>query len=375
VKTTHADVVVIGGGIAGAAAGYFLAESGADVVLVEAERQLAQHATGRSAALLIGSYGAEPVRPLTAASRGFLQRPPEGLVDAPLLSPRPVLTIASEDDVDRLTTDVATGQACGAEVELIRPADAAARVPWLRLGAVAAAAWETNTFDIDVAGLHQAFVRGLRRRGGTIICETPLEGARRSGSTWQVTAGSEAPSAPLLVNAAGAWGDEVAARAGVEPIGLEPRRRTIFMTPGRQEWSDWPLVLDAAHRFYVKPEGPQLLCSPADQTPVTPQDARPDELAIAAAIERINTATTLGIRSVRSSWAGLRTFAPDESMVIGPDPTAPGFVWLVGQGGTGIQTAPAAGQLVAALATSGTVPDALSAAGVQLDTILPDRFR
>lgn len=374
-KATHADVVVIGGGIAGTGAAYFLCGSGADVVLVEAEQQLAQHATGRSAAVFIQNYGAEPVRPLTAASRGFLERPPEGLVDAPLLSSRTVLTIAAENDVDRLTTDVSAGRACGAEVELMRPADAATHVPWLRLEAVAAASWETNTFDIDVAGLHQGFVRGLRRRGGTVVSGAPFERARRVGSTWQVTAGSEALTAPLLVNAAGAWGDDVAARAGVEPIGLEPRRRTIFMTSGRQEWSDWPLVLDAAHRFYVKPEGPQLLCSPADQTPVTPHDARPDELAIAVAIERINAATTLGIRSVRSSWAGLRTFAPDESMVIGPDPTASGFVWLVGQGGTGIQTAPAAGQLAAALATTGTVPDGLSEADVQLDALLPDRFR
>jgi D-arginine dehydrogenase len=357
------------------AAAHFLAEAGVSVVLVEADDQLAQHATGRSAAQLIGNYGTPCVRPLTVASRPFLEDPPPGLVDGPLLHRRPVLTVADRDRVDRLIAGVEEGRTSGVEISLLGSDEAAERAPCLDRRAVAAASWEPEAYDIDVAALHQGFVRGLRRRGGTILTGAPVSEIRRASAGWQAVAGDHRLSAGVVVDAAGAWGDEVAAQAGVAPVGLEARRRSVFMVEGRPGWRSWPLVADVDHLFYFKPDGVQLLCSPADQTPVPPHDARPDELAIAAAIERINAATTLGIRSVRSAWAGLRTFAPDEAMVIGRDPAEPTFVWLVGQGGTGIQTAPAAGLLAASLITAGTVPEPVSAAGLDLDTLLPSRFR
>ena len=378
------DALVVGGGIAGVSAAHFLADAGASVVVAEAEPQLAHHSTGRSAAQLIGNYGTPAVRPLTVASRPLLEDPPGELgdrVDAPLLHRRPVLTVADRDRMDRLAAQVEVGRAGGVDVSLIGPDEAIARVPSLSRGWVAGASWEPDTYDIDVAGLHQAFVRGLRRRGGTILPTAPITSlspvspGTGPSAGWRVTAGPHELTATVVVNAAGAWGDEVAARAGVRPVGLEPRRRSVFMVAGRPEWRSWPLVADVDHLFYFKPDGPQLLCSPADQTPVRPHDARPDETAVALAIDRINAATTLGLRSVRSSWAGLRTFAPDESMVIGPDPEVPGFVWLVGQGGTGIQTAPAAGMLAAALALGRPVPPALAAAGLDLAALLPDRLR
>jgi D-arginine dehydrogenase len=376
---------VVGGGIAGVAAAHFLAAAGASVVVAEAEPQLAHHSTGRSAAQLIGNYGTASVRPLTVASRPFLEDPGGGptglaeLVDSPLLDRRPVLTVADRDRMDRLAAQVEAGRAGGVDVSLIGPDEAAAHVPCLSLDWIAGASWEPDTYDIDVAGLHQAFVRGVRRRGGTILTSAPITSLAPlpSGPSagWRATAGPHELTAGVVVNAAGAWGDEVAARAGVRPVGLEPRRRSVFMVAGRPEWRSWPLVADVDHLFYFKPDGPQLLCSPADQTPVPPHDARPDETAVALAIDRINAATTLDLRSVRSSWAGLRTFAPDESMVVGPDPDATGFVWLVGQGGTGIQTAPAAGMLAVALALGDPVPPALTAAGLDLAALLPDRLR
>jgi D-arginine dehydrogenase len=184
-----------------------------------------------------------------------------------------------------------------------------------------------------------------------------------------------------VVNASGAWGDLVAEAAGIEPVGLQPRRRTAFMVPlsalpdtARTDTHDWPMLVNVDHDWYVKPDGAQFLCSPADQTPSAPVDARAEELDVALAIERINAETRLRITSVASVWAGLRTFAPDESMVIGPDPANRSFVWCVGQGGTGIQTAPAAGRLTAALAL-GDDDDIMSTPGLDLAALSAQRFR
>lgn len=178
-----------------------------------------------------------------------------------------------------------------------------------------------------------------------------------------------------VINAAGAWGDHVAALADVEPIGLQPMRRTAFMVHGSEEWSSMPMVVDVDEGFYVKPDGVQFLCSLAEETPSEPMDARPEMEDVALAIERINDATTLAIRSVNSQWAGLRTFAPDRNLVIGEDPSAPGFHWLVGQGGIGIQTSPAYGQLLACMITGKPLPRHFTEVGVDPDRTSPARFR
>ncbi len=342
----NGSALVVGGGIAGVSAAAFLAES-MDVTLAEAEPALAYHATGRSAALLFENYGAPGVRPLTAWSRGFFEDPPPEF-DRPLLRRRGALTVARDPfELDDL---VARAGVDGTVVERIDGDGLRIMVPALRDG-FAAAVYEPEASDLDVAAIHQGFVRLLRRRGGDIWLDAPVSMLEPAGTGWEAVCGELRWRGDIVINAAGAWGDVVAALAGVRPLGLIPKRRTAFMVAAPDGSEAWPLVVDVGHTFYFKPDGPQLLCSPADETPQEPGDARPRELDVALAIERINAATTLGIRSVRSQWAGLRTFTPDADMAIGWAADRPGFCWLVGQGGTGIQTAPGAARVVADLVT------------------------
>ena len=365
------DILVIGGGIAGVSVGYFLTEAGHRVLLVEGEERLAYHTTGRSAAILYRSYGTTPVRSLTAASLPFLEDPPSALVDVPLVSPRGIVLVARTHQMDRLKAELVRGVG----LEMIEPAEVADLVPVIRTARLAAGLLDRHAVDMDVAALHQAFVRGMRRGGATIRTGAPVEALSRSAGRWLVKAGGDLISVPVVVNAAGAWCDIVAGMAGVEPVGLKPMRRTAFMVPGRQEWSGWPAVVDIDQRWYFKPDGEQILCSPAEEKTSEPCDARPEELDIALAIDRINRATTLGIRTVRSAWTGLRSFVSDRSMVIGFDCDAEGFFWLAGQGGTGIQTAPAAGRLAASLITAGEVPRDQFRAGVRAEDFAPGRLR
>ena len=367
----HFDVCVIGGGIAGVAVAHFLAPR-RKIVLVEGEPTLAYHTTGRSAALYFENYGHLSIRELSKASRRFFESPPEGLADGPLLSPRGALTIARPDQMEHLADVAAEGFASGTGIQELSGHEAAERVDVLRPERLAGALWEPDAADMDVSSIHQVFVRGTRRAGGEIRTSAPVTKLVRTGDVWTVTAGGVELVADVIVDAAGAWGDTVAQQAGLEPVGLVPKRRTAFMVPGREEWKGWPLVVDVDHDFYFKPDGTQLLCSPADETPSAPVDARHDELDVAMAIERINEATTLDIRTVRSAWAGLRSFVSDGGMVIGFDPDTAGFFWLVGQGGTGIQTAPAAGMLAAGLICDGAAPEDLDVDPSQFSV---ERFR
>jgi D-arginine dehydrogenase len=240
---------------------------------------------------------------------------------------------------------------------------------------VGAGLHEPRALDIDVAGVHQAFVRIARRHDADLRTSTPVTGLARPDGRWRVSTPERDIQCSAVINASGAWGDLIAGLAGIEPIGLEPLRRTAFMVPGDVAYSTWPFVADIEERFYFRPDGAQLLCSLSEETPSPPTDPRPEVSDIALAIERINEATTLGIRSVNSQWTGLRTFAPDREMVIGEDPDAPGFFWLVGQGGTGIQTSPACGALIASLVTGTTPPPELDAGGVDACRYSPARFR
>ncbi len=351
----NVDIVVIGGGIAGVSAAYALARANVGSVrLVETEPTLAFHTTGRSAAQLIENYGAAPIRQLTLASLGFFNDPPDGLVDAPLLTPRGILTVGAPGTSDRIQSELEAGQALNPTIVEVTAEVALELVPVLRPSEIERVIWEPQSADIDVAGLHQAFVRGLRRAGATFAISTRVDCANPEGAHWRVDTVAGSFLAGQVVNAAGAWGDLVATSCGVKPVGLEPKRRTAFMIKSaHRESGHWPLFGDANNSWYVKPDGAQFMCSPSDEVPSAPLDAKPDELDVARAIERINQFTTLDVRAITSSWAGLRTFAPDRSMVIGPDPDRPTFHWCVGQGGTGIQSAPAAGQLVADLLTTG----------------------
>lgn len=366
----HADVVVVGGGIAGVAAGFFLAEAGRRVVLAEAENVLAYHTTGRSAALFFENYGPPVNRFLTRAGRGFFADPPDGLADGPLLTPRGAVYVALPRQLDKLDSEAASGSGW----RRLDAGELPELVPYLREGRFAAGLWEPEAADIDVAALHQAFVRGMRRAGARILTASPVTALARRGGLWTATAGERDITCEAVVNAAGAWGDAVAELAGAQPVGLTPMRRTAFTVPGRAEWAASPLAADVEMSWYAKPDGEQMLCSLAEENPAPPGDARPEEIDVALAVDRINAASKIGIRTVRSSWTGLRTFAPDRNMVIGFDDRADGFFWLAGQGGTGIQTAPGAGKLAAALITTGRPPPEMREEGV-VGALSPARFR
>ncbi len=338
-----ADVIVIGGGIAGISVASELATAGADVALLEAERQLAFHTTGRSAALYFENYGHADVRALTRASRRYFED------NAAVLTKRGAMVVAPGDQVDELNRQVGVGLRDGTDIRRLTPAEACEIVPVLREDAIVAAAYEPDAADLDVAAIHQSFVKSFRGAGGIVHTGARVSSLVNDGRWTVTTEQGSRHEADVVVNAAGAWADSVAIAAGVSPIGLVPKRRTAFMVTAPEGSTGWPLVVDAHGSFYFKPDGPQLLCSPADETPSEPCDARPEEIDIALAIDRINEMTVLGIRSVKSSWAGLRSFVADGGMVISFDDRAPGFFWLAGQGGTGIQTAPAAAALAADL--------------------------
>ncbi len=366
------DVLVIGGGIAGASAAYHLSGS-ARVLLAETEPVLAFHTTGRSAAQYLENYGSDQVRRLTLASRSFLERPAEA--EPGLLSPRALLVVGGPDRRPELVELAEQGRALVPSIRLVDAAEAATLCPALRPDHAVVGVLEPDASDIDVARLHQVFVGGLRRNGGEVRVVAPVTALARTAGGWRATLGGEPVEVAAVVNAAGAWADRVARLAGLAPVGLRPLRRTAFTASCDLDTAGWPLVNDVAERWYFKPEGGgQLLCSLADETPSEPGDAKPDEADVALALERINEATTLRLRHVRTAWAGLRTFAPDRELVLGADPAEPTCVWSAGQGGYGIQTAPAAGALVAAAVLGAGLPPALAATGVLPTRVSPARF-
>lgn len=366
-------VLIVGGGIAGVGVGWALGDR-AEVTLVEQERLLAHHTTGRSAALFIPSYGAPNLVALSRAGEPFFRDPPTGLADHELLSPRGALFLAEPGNLPSLEAYLEGAAPNSPGITRIDIDQALARCPALVAERFEGAIWEPLAQDIDVASLHQAFVRGIRRAGGGIRTSAPLRQLTRRDGEWTCSVGDDEVRADIVINAAGAWGDVVASMAGVAPLGLRPLRRTAFMVEGPEGCSGWPLVGGVSWDWYFKPDGHQLLCSPADVTPMHPHDVRPDEIDVALAIERINSLTTLGIRSVRSSWAGLRTFTLDNDIAIGPDPAEPSFIWLVGQGGDGIQSAPGASLVAAALAMGDEIPASVIEAGVSPTGVLPGRF-
>ncbi|WP_366556296.1 NAD(P)/FAD-dependent oxidoreductase [Aquibaculum sediminis] len=367
------DIIVVGAGIAGASAAARLAGD-ARVLLLEREEQPGYHSTGRSAAMYIVNYGPPDVRALSIAGREFFLGPPEGFADTPLVSPRGVLMLAHPGQEATLEKELAASVG----MEAISPETARELVPLLRPEAVAAAGYESDAQDIDVAALHQGFLRLFRARGGQMQLRAPLESAVRKGGVWEVTTPAGRFEAPVLINAAGAWADLTAEAAGVRPLGIQPKRRTALIidgAPGEPGSARWPLMADCGETWYSRPEATRkLLVSPADATPTEPCDARPEELDVALAVDRFQQAVDLPVRRIEHSWAGLRSFSPDGSLVIGFDPEAEGFFWLAGQGGYGIQTSPGASALAAALVRKEALPSYLTAAGVDPEALSPGRF-
>lgn len=365
------DFLVIGGGIAGASVAYWLAPH-AQVVLLEREAQPGYHTTGRSAALFSETYGPPQVRALTSASRAFLQQPPAGFSEHPLLTPRGSLFVARDDQLDMLRATYQRLRAQSAGVAWLPGDEVARRVPVMRPEHAVAGISEPDAADIDVHGLLTGWLRGLRHAGGNIVLDAPVSGMTRCGAGWLVETAACTYRAAVVINAAGAWADEVAAMAGVAPSGLRPLRRSAFtFTSPAATSAHWPAVINVAEDYYFKPDAGVLLGSCANADLSQPADVQPEELDIAQGIHEIEQATTMTIRRPLHTWAGLRSFVPSGDLLAGYDARQPGFFWLAGQGGYGIQTCAAMGQACAALALGRDLPDALLAAGVQRSMLLP----
>ncbi len=369
------DFIVVGAGIAGASIAYELAHV-SRVCLIEAEDRPGLHSTGRSAALFAPSYGGREIRAVTRASRSFFDRPPVGFTDAPLLKARGCLYIAREDQQARLAQMAQNIKASGGDVSLIKPRRALELIPRLREAYVAGAALDRDAMDIDVDALHQAFLRGARTLGAILLTSHRLPDAERVGGVWRLKALGGVIEGPVLINAAGAWADEVAVSSGAPTVGLQPYRRTAMVIdpPIGTDVRQWPAVIDADEQFYFKPDAGRLLLSPADETPDRPGDAQPDEMDIAIGVDRVQAALDLEVRRINHSWAGLRTFAPDRVPVIGYDPAVDGFFWCAGQGGYGIQTAPAMARVAAALARGEPLPEDVASEGLFAEDLSPVRF-
>jgi len=368
----EADFLIVGGGVAGLSAGARLASHGR-VVVLEGEAALGYHSSGRSATFSHFGIGNRVVRALTAHSRDFFLAAGEGV-----LSRRsPALFVATEEMVAPLETlwrDMAIHS------DTLRPLDEAEMVglfPPLRTGAdaIVAGLLYPDGLRLDSDAMLQSFARNVRDGGGEVLTGRRATALEAKGASWRVEAGEEAWTAPVLIDAAGAWADEVAAMAGVRPLGLKPLRRTIIVVdpPEGADVSSWPFVKTAVDDFYILPESGRLMASPVDEVESVPGDAQPEEYDLALAAWKVERYTTLPVARIAHRWAGLRTFTADRTPAVGFDPESPGFFWLAGQGGFGLQTAPAVAEAVEALATGSAWPSGLAGLGVTADSLAPRR--
>ena len=372
------DFVIVGAGIAGASVAAELALRGRTLVL-ERESQPGYHSTGRSAAVFAESYGPPVIRALTRASRGFLAQPPACFGLPSLIRPLGALLIAEPGQQALLDDAAAVFAREAPSIRRIGPAEAIKLLPVLRPERVLGGLHDPDTADIDVHALHQGLLRQGRAAGGQLRCDAEVVALQPLAGGWQLRLGpdGETLTARVVVNAAGAWGDVLAGLAGVAPLGLQPRRRSafVFAPPPGVDHHGWPMAIGIDESWYLKPDAGQLLASPANADPVLPHDVQPEELDIAQGIHRLQQMTTLTVRRPDRSWAGLRSFVADGGPVAGFDDHAPGFFWLVGQGGYGIQTTPALGRAAAALACGEPLPDDLLAQGVSAAALAPGRLR
>lgn len=373
-----ADFLVIGGGIAGLSAAARLTLSGT-VTVIEAESALGYHSSGRSATFCHYGIGNATVRGLTSFSRSFFQEPPEGFSDYPIAKAKSALFIATEAMLPVLT-DLATSMRrfsdSISDVDVRQMLDL---VPVLRTGegAIVAGVVDNSGLKLDTDALLQGYAKIVRRGGGTIVNGQRVGAVARTDGLWQLTtADGTTHAAPVLVNAAGAWADDLAMLAGVRPLGLEPKRRTMIVIdpPAGMAVNDWPFTKTATDDFYMLPDSGRLMASPVDEVASEPCDAQPEDYDLALAAWRAEEYTTLPVARIAHKWAGLRSFVADRVPTAGFAPDAPGFFWLAGQGGYGIQTAPAMAAISAALITGGDWPNELTALGVGPAQILPERL-
>ncbi len=374
--TTLYDIIVIGAGIAGASVAARLA-SHRRVLLLERETHAGYHSTGRSAAMFMESYGPPAVRALTRASRAFFLHPPAGFSDSPLLGPRGAMYLAQTGQQEPLRALHAELAANCPQLKSLDHAQTLAMVPCLRPEQVHASLLDPLAMDIDVNALHQGFLRMLRRNGGELRTRAEVSEARLQNSRWQLTlTNGDQLQAAVVVNAAGAWADQLGKCLGARSIGLVPHRRSAFTfhPPESMEIADWPVVSNLDETWYFKPDAGVLLGSPANADATVPHDVVPEDLDIATAIHHIEQATVLQIRRPIRTWAGLRSFVTDGEMVIGWDRSQEGLFWLAAQGGYGIQSAPGASELAASMVLGQPLPEPLKAHGVDASAVSPLRL-
>jgi D-arginine dehydrogenase len=372
---SHFDFVVIGGGIAGTSVAYELSQVGT-VALVEREAALGYHSTGRSAAVISENYGPLGWQTLVTASRAFFNSPPPGFADHPLLRRTGALYLAKPSEDAELRQSARELQRRNVPHALVPIGEAATLCPVVRPADFSLALVEPGCADIDANALLQGYLKLAKAKGLRAFLSTEAISLERRGAVWHIASGDIQMTARSVINAAGAWADDLAAKAGLTPKGLQPYRRTAitFAPPDGLDVRLLPMTFDVAETWYFKAESGRIMASPVDKTPEPACDTVPDELDVAIAVDRIERATTMTVPRIHSKWAGLRTFAPDSQPVIGPDPDEPSFIWLAGQGGNGVMGAPAAAQLAAALATGAKLPDFVAAYGLDLKRVDPGRF-
>ena len=371
------DFLIVGGGIAGAGLAYFLSAHGHTTIL-EMEDQPGYHTTGRSAAFLAETYGGLAVQPLTSASKAFFMSPPEGFSDVPLITPMGAVHIFDEARKEQAEALADELKAAIDHVRLLSREEVLAKAPYLANSDIIGGIDDADCGALDVAALHQGYLRGAKARGTDILVGARLESAVFQDGLWHVETRKGPVTTKKLVNATGAWADDVAERAGIKPIGIQPLRRTIITVPNPESIefkTGGPMVLDLDERYYFKPEGNGYLVSPADETPSEATDAQPEMEDVAMAAHYFEEVSGAPVRHIESKWAGLRSFSPDRKPVIGHDPDNKAFFWNVGQGGFGIQTSPAWSQLSTNLILGLSPQHEFLTQGGQATLYDPARFR
>jgi len=345
VKSSY-DFAILGGGIAGVSAAYFLSKT-AKVALIEREPSWGFHASGRSAAVFIEAYDNFILSDLTLDSKDFFINPDPEFSKSPIVQPLGGVTVFRPDELEQAQSYLTHWQTRCPSLRLIDQSDAVSLIPILKAEAIAGAIYDPNLLSIDTHQLLQCMLRGVRKHGGQLFCGIDSEPRITLHNIWEIDVGKVSVRAPVLINAAGAWGNEVALMAGQQPLPLTPARRTaaVIKVPGGAP--DWPMLKTFNQQLYVKPEQPGLLVSPQDETPSAAADAYPEELDLAVAIERFEKLCEFSVSRIHRSWAGLRTLTPDRRPVLGFANTEEKFFWIAGQGGAGIQTAPALGRIAA----------------------------
>jgi D-arginine dehydrogenase len=371
--STDYDFLIIGAGVSGASAGYELARLG-KVLILEAEAQPGYHASGRSAALFTRNYGPAAVRAISAVSFDFFRSPPEGFAEHHLLTPRGGMSVALKGNEKLLDSSLALGTVDHPIIEITH-AEAMRYAPLLRPDLLARAVYEPGVLDMDVDAIHRGFLKGFAARGGQIATDRPVTGLRHDGHAWTVETAKETYRATIVINAAGAWADQVGQLAGAKAIGLVPKRRTAILVdpPAGIDIKEMPLVDFAGGEIYIKPTSGKIMASPGDETPVDPQDIQPDDMDVAILADWLENHTAITIRRIDHQWAGLRSFVTDKVPVAGFDSALKNFFWLAGQGGFGIMMSAALAKLTAGLIDHGRMPPEFAAQGLTEADLAPGR--